>query len=70
MGPTHKVTYPLGYWKAGIKALANKNILLLSVSHGFAKDIIIKFVAIKKGEFHSELIRLAVYFLSPSVAWF
>ena len=35
--------YPIGYWKAGIETLANKNILRLNVLHGFKKGIIIKF---------------------------
>ena len=42
-GPPHQVTYPVGYWKAGIKALANKNILRLTVLYDFTKDMIIRF---------------------------
>ena len=38
-GPPHQVAYPLGYWKAGIEALANKNILRLNALNGFTKDI-------------------------------
>ena len=43
-GPPHEVTYPLDYWKAGIEALANKNISRLNNAlHGFTKSIIITF---------------------------
>ena len=42
-GPPHQVTYPLDYRKAGIEALANKNILRSSVLNVFTKDTIVKF---------------------------
>ena len=38
--PPHQVTYPLGYWKTDIEALAYKNILRLKDLHGFTEKII------------------------------